>query len=117
MRAVEFVESVYLAVYRTAIDGVIRIVKGPPGRRPREDLVALSKWFNGLDELGQERARALVRLAVDQSVFGMLAALDGTRALGNNSDLRVLVDDNDVTATHDLHDLFRARVDQELGYD
>jgi hypothetical protein len=113
----EFVEAVYAAVYRTAIDGVLRILAHPPGRRPRQDVADLSAWFNRLSEEDKDCVRGVVRLAVDQTVFGMLAVLDGVRSVGLATDLELRGDGVDLVAEHDLHDLFRNRVDQELGYD
>jgi hypothetical protein len=117
MQASEFVDAVYLAVYRTTIDGVTRLLAQPPGRRPRRDIAQLSAWYNNLSERDRDRVQDAVRLAVDQAVFGMLAALDGARSLGQHNELTVRDGDVDITADHDLHDLFRYRVDRELGYD
>ena len=113
----EFVDAVYAAVYRTAINGVVRLLVQPPGRRPRQDIADLSAWYNELSERDRDGVQEVVRLAVDQAVFGMLAALDGSRSLGTDAELSLRVGDVDLTADHDLHDLFRSRVDQELGYD
>jgi hypothetical protein len=113
----DFIDAIYLAVYRTAIDGVLRLLIQPPGRRPRPDLVELSAWYNGEDVENRDRIHEVVRLAVDQAVFGMLAALDGSRSLGNDARLNLQSDGTDLIADHDLHDLFRSIVEQELGYD
>ncbi|WP_155859520.1 hypothetical protein [Cellulomonas sp. KRMCY2] len=113
-----FVDGVHIAVYRTAIDGVIKLLRTPPGRSPRPDLVALSTWFNGLDERSAEQVKEVIRLAVDQSVFGLLAVLDGVRAVDNEvTDLILLGDGTPLNAEGDLHDQFRSLVDQELGFD
>jgi hypothetical protein len=117
VRPHEFIDAVYVAVYRTAIDGVLRLLAQPPGRRPRPDLAELSTWFNDLNETDRHRVEGAVRLAVDQAVFGMLAGLDGSRSLGKAADLSLRSDGVDLTAEHDLHDLFRSVVDQALGYD
>jgi hypothetical protein len=82
MQARQFVEAVYVAVYRAAIDGVGRLLIRPPGRHPRRALTELSDWYNGLDEYERGRVQEVIRLSVDQAVFGMLAALDGSRSLG-----------------------------------
>jgi len=75
----------------------------------------LSAWYNDLDEHGQNRVKDVIRLAVDQAVFGMLAALDGARSLGQDVELTLCSNGEDLTAGHELHDLFRSRVDQELA--
>lgn len=96
---------------------VIRLLAQPSGRRPRRDIADLSAWYNELDERDQDGVREVVRLAVDQAVFGMLAALDGSRSLGTGVELSLRDGNLDLMADHDLHDIFRNRVDQELGYD
>ena len=113
----EFIDAVHAAVYKTAIDGVIRLLGQPPGRRPRRNLSELSSWYNGLDVPDRDRVQAVVRLAVDQAVFGMLAALDGSRTLGQDAEISLQSGGADLAAGHELHDLFRERVDHELGYD
>jgi hypothetical protein len=113
----DFVEAVYVAVYRTAIDGVIRLLVQPSGRRPRREIADLSAWYGDLSEQDRDVVGMVVRLAVDQAVFGMLAALDGSRSLGAGVDLNLREDGTDLTAAHDLHEIFRSRVDEELGYD
>jgi hypothetical protein len=117
LRQREFIDAVYAAVYKTAIDGVIRLLVQPPGRRPRSDIVNLSSWYNGLNDDQQNLVQDVVRLTADQAVFGMLAALDGARSLGPDARLILNSDGTDLTAPHELHDLFRDRVDQELEYD
>jgi hypothetical protein len=117
MGAERFVDAVYIAVYRGAIDGVIRLLAEPPGRSPRQDLVDLSSWFNGLDEDGRDRVREVIRYSVDDAVFGMLAALDGVRALGLNGELSLSVNGSEIAPDQDLHDMFRSLVDEELGRD
>jgi len=113
-----FVDGVYAAVYRTTIDGVTKLLRTPPGRTPRPDLVSLSAWFNALDEHSADQVREVIRLSVDQSVFGLLAVLDGARAVANaGTDLTLFSDGTQLNADGDLHDRFRAVVDQELGFD
>jgi hypothetical protein len=114
LRPREFIDAVHAAVYKTAIDGVIRLLVQPPGRRPRPDIVDLSIWYNELSEGQQSHVRDVVRLTADQAVFGMLAALDGVRSLGPDARLSLSSDGTDLIASHELHDLFRYRVDQEL---
>lgn len=117
MRPGEFIDAVYATVYRAAIDGVMRLLAHPPGRRPRADLQELSLWFNALDETGREHVQNVARLSVDQAVFGMLSALDGSRSLGEGVDLTLQSGKELLTGGSELHDLFRTRVDQEVGHD
>jgi hypothetical protein len=111
----EFIEAVYLAVYKTTIDGVPRLLAKPPGRKPQADLVDLSVWYNGLDDQGREKVAGIVRLTTDQAVFGMLASIDGVRSLGRGIEVTLQVGDEVLNADHDLHESFRHRVDLDHG--
>lgn len=113
MNADEFAEGIYLVAYESAVQGVIKVLSQPPGRRPRPELVKLSVWFNGLSEGDQERLADVVRLAADHAIFGVLAVLDGVRVLDEAHTEFELRTGNGtlVNAEHDLHDAFRAAVD------
>ncbi len=64
--------------YNGAIGGTTSLLeKGPPGRKPRQDLVLLHQWFQDLDEESRGQVLNVVRQAVDAAVFGCLALLDG----------------------------------------
>lgn len=108
----EFVEAI-VEEYRTTIRSVISVVANPPGRRPRERLIALSEWYKGLPEPGKEQAANLVTLAVHDAVFGMLAILDGSHPIGADH-IEVLVDGQNVNPEEELHDTFQALLGQEL---
>ena len=93
---------------------MLQLLTAPPGQRPRANVAELSTWYNGLDEGMQGQIREAVALSVEQTVFGMLAALDGARTLGDNVEL-VLADSDgqELTADHDLHDAFRWFLDNQ----
>jgi hypothetical protein len=57
-----------------------------------------------------------VRFAVDHAVFGVLAVLDGVRVIDNDhSELYLRTGAGELlNEQHDLHDIFRAVVDQKL---
>jgi hypothetical protein len=115
MDAGDFVEAVHKAVYHTAINGVLRVLKEPPGRRPRGRLVVASRWFNSLTEDQRTQVEEVVRLSVDHAVFGLLACLDGAQALKRGgAQVELTVDGDAVSQRHDLHSQFRSLVDAEL---
>ena len=118
MNADEFVDAVHVAVYKSAINAVLRALTNPPGRSPRPHLVELSSWFNGLSDDDKAQLRGVVRLAVDQAVFGMMAMLDGERTIDNaHTELYLRTGDGTLlNEQHDLHELFQISVDHELGY-
>jgi hypothetical protein len=118
MNAEEFVGGVHAAAYRNAISGVLKQLANPAGRRPRKDVVELSKWFNQLTGEGRERVEGTVRRAVYQAIFDMLAVLDGVSAIDeDHTDLYLRTGDGTLlNEHHDLHELFQISVDHELGY-
>jgi len=75
----EFTKRLRSVALDPAVDGVIGIVRAPPGRRPAQDLVELSRWFTTLsaDDIGH--VREMMELVAHQAVFGVLAILDGSR--------------------------------------
>jgi len=81
MTNAEFIERFRLAVYESSIKAVTDLLQKPPGRRPPESLVALSRWFNQLSPDDRDRVRATIQLATHQAVFGMLTVLDGARSI------------------------------------
>jgi hypothetical protein len=120
MNSEEFVQGIYASVYKTSIEAVIKTIADPPGRRPRRDLVELSSWYNGLSDADKSQVRGVVRRAVDQAIFGMLAVLDGVRVIDDrHTDLYLRTGDgtllNDLSE-NELHALFQITVDHELGY-
>jgi len=81
MTTEEFIRRINVAVYDTSVNGTLSLLEKPPGRRPSETLVALSQWFNQLSPYDKERVNDAIQLSVWETVFGMLAVLDGVRSI------------------------------------
>ena len=77
----EFVNIVHKVIYESAIRGAISNLENPPGRKPGQRLVTLSKWFNNLSPEDKEHVRAAVQSGVHAAVFSFLAVLDGVRVI------------------------------------
>lgn len=115
MTATEFVEKIRQVVYNSTVAGCLSLMQKPPGRKPSPQLAVLSQWFNQLSEADRAKVRAVIELATRQSVFGMLAVLDGVRQVEDTEskgtlELRYLKDRqsqrlNDPNS-EPLHDLF-----------
>jgi hypothetical protein len=118
VNAEEFVKGLQLVVYRRVVEDVPRIMANPPGRRPREELVQLSSWFNSLGDEDKERVKGVVRLTADHAVFDVLAVLDGVRMLDDNhTELHLRTGDGVLlNEDHELHEIFRSVVDKEIGF-
>lgn len=85
MNREEFVKSIKENVRGSSISGTIKNLEKPPGRRPEPELVKLSEWYNGLNESDKGMVFRAIERAVDQSVFGFFAVLDGVRVIEDTS--------------------------------
>jgi hypothetical protein len=81
MTSEDFVKRIQMAVHDSAIDGTISLLDKVPGRRPSPALIRLSEWFHRLPLEDQEEVKAVIRLAVGNAVFGILAVLDGVKSI------------------------------------
>jgi hypothetical protein len=117
MNADDFIEGVRMAVYHAAIDGVLKQLAKPSGRNPRADLAELSTWFNELVDQDKDRVASVVERAAAQSVFGMMAVLDGVRVVDDEHTDFYLRTGSGVLINEerDLHELFQICVDRECG--
>lgn len=78
-----FVEALTAAAYdggRVAGD-ILRGAEHPVGRGVSAERKARAAWLAGLDEESRARVRQLVDEGVHAGVFGVLAVLDGVRAI------------------------------------
>src|SRR5512143_1062351 len=73
-----FLEMLIERAYDGAISSMTLILeKGPPGRRPPEELTLLHRWFESVDTKSKKYVQAVVRESVNSAVFGCLVLLDG----------------------------------------
>ena len=81
MDAQEFVNI----VRELTIDDSIMIVQSnlikPPGRKPEETLVAMSKWYNSLADNDKSMLLRIIGYSAKTSTFQFLCILDGCRAI------------------------------------
>jgi hypothetical protein len=114
----KFVEAIRAEVYQSAQRECIELLtKGPYGRKPQPDLVALSEWFNELPDRDRAMVKKVAKEASHAAVFGFLCVLDGVRVIegyGPKGDLElVFVKDGSRTLLNPqpgemLHDVFNA---------
>ncbi len=76
-----FVETVHLVVLTGAVEDTLAILEDPPGRSPAPKLQAASQWYRALPPGDRESVRYAVHDAAHGAVFGMMAVLDGVRAV------------------------------------
>ena len=111
----EFVEAIQQVVYQTAVDGTVRQLQQPSGRRPAELSLALHEWYEGLSLDDRTMVTEALRRVADLATFGFLCVLDGVRVIDDppHGELRLTFTDAEgvehVLNSHamELHDLFR----------
>jgi hypothetical protein len=118
----EFTTRLQQVVYESSIRAVVNLLEHPPGKQPSQNRVALSEWFHQAPPADKERIQAVIRLAVRQATFGMLAVIDGVRAIADGTEggpLELRYNSagqswplNDSAGTA-LHDLFAEKVPPE----
>lgn len=79
MTASEFVDIINEIVRKASVADAISYLRNPPGLRPPPEVVALSKWYNGLDASNQAMVERMMDMVARDTVFGLLAVLDGVR--------------------------------------
>lgn len=115
----DFIKRLRQAVYSPGIDGIMSLLAHPPGRQPAATLIEVSHWFNRLPAKDQEHIKWIVQLAVRNTVFGVLAVLDGVRSIletGEDGSLELWFKNqstsvllNEEVAEY-LHDIFASQV-------
>lgn len=93
MTSKEFISQIRQVVYKSTISGTMLLIEKPPGRKPPENLVAISKWFSQLPDSDKDMVCKAITLSAHGATFGMLAVLDGVRQ----------IEDSPVKGTLELH--------------
>lgn len=82
----QFVGAIKLYVRDAAISGAVETLLDPPGRNVPDAVRCSSEWFNALASDDREQVERAIASAVDSAVFGMLAVIDGVRAVEDTSE-------------------------------
>ncbi len=76
--AERFLRLLVAEAYDGAVDGTaLMLEKGPPGRKPSQDLMTLHQWFHDLNDEDREHVLAIVRHVSEAALFHCLVLLDG----------------------------------------
>lgn len=86
MNAELFVDIIKKVVTESSIKGIESMLKSPPGRKPRKDLLEMSRYYNESTEEERVIINKIIKLSVDNGVFGFLCVLDGVRAIEDGVD-------------------------------
>ncbi len=81
-----FVDVIRRVVRDGAKRDILSSLRQPPGRRPPEQLIDKSRWYNALTDVDKAFVESVVGDCVTQAVFGFLCVIDGVRAIEDGSD-------------------------------
>ncbi len=81
----QFVKALKVTVHDSAIQEALDQLERPSGRKPPQRLVELSQWYHSLSQRDRSRLRQVASLAVHGAVFGVLAVIDGVRAVDSGA--------------------------------
>jgi hypothetical protein len=81
MKAQEFVDAVRTLVMDAAVEDTVSLLEKPPGKKPQQELVELSRWWHGLPDADRVFAKRMLAFAARQAVFGLFSVLDGARSV------------------------------------
>jgi hypothetical protein len=108
-----FIEILKSTVEESAISDTLNILKEPPGKKPKESLVRMSKWFNKLSENDKAMVEEVLGEGLQMNMFGLLCLLDGVRLVDNfhgklelyfvQENVKVLLNDPNKEYLHDIY--------------
>ena len=81
MNAGKFIDSMKVVVSEGFVRGVQTSLLKPLGRKPSENLVAMSDWYNNLNDGDKYMVIKIIRESVDMSIFSFLCVIDGVSNL------------------------------------
>ena len=81
MQPVDFVHGLTTECRDAAVADCVATFESPPGRRPAQSLVELSRWFLDLQPTDRDLVIRAMHEAADATLFGVLCVLDGVRTI------------------------------------
>lgn len=107
-----FVEAIKTEALDTAVRDTLLDLQNSPGRKSVAPLADVQQWYRSLDSGSQKFVEQVARMAADSATFGVMAILDGVRAIeaGDKGDLileyrkgatRLLLNDPSEELLHD----------------
>ena len=126
MNSEGFIKSIKKVIHDDVVSGLIGYLENPTGRKPPKSLVHLSEYISNLSQNEKSTLQKIIAHATHSKIFGLLAVLDGVRAIENSSgkgelklywekgEERILLNDPE---GEDLHDLYQSEVYSEIFND
>src|SRR5437868_13912951 len=81
MTRVDFVKAVKSEALDTAVRDTLMDLQDPPGRNPSASLMAVHDWYRRLDPQSKGFVEQVAGMAAESAAFGVMAILDGVRAI------------------------------------
>jgi hypothetical protein len=86
MTSEEFVGAIRRVVLDRVVDSALAAIERPPGRRPRQNLLAANEWYEQLSDEERTHLREVAAMVAHQTVFGLFAVLDGARFIEDSAE-------------------------------
>lgn len=86
MKPEEFVQAIKLCVGDSAVQDQLALLENPPGRKPRKELVELSRWYKKCSADDKEKIQQLLQAVSQATIFGFFCVLDGVRVVEDEPD-------------------------------
>jgi hypothetical protein len=80
----KFVEVIQDVVIDESIRSIQSNLINPPGRKPSEELILTSNFYNNLNDHDKRLMMQIVKDAVQTGVWGFFCVLDGVRSIEND---------------------------------
>lgn len=109
-----FVEILRKIVQEQSVNDTIENLQDPPGKKPPQELLELSVFYNKLSEEQKDALKKILHQTAEMTFFGLLCVLDGVRAIESGEDKgslelwyrkeeeTILLNDPDEEYLHDL---------------
>lgn len=84
MNNIKFIDSVIKVVRNEAISDTLDNLVDSPGRSPSKEELLLTEWYSKLSDMDKNFLKQTIIMAIDNSLFGIFAVIDGVRTVEND---------------------------------
>jgi len=82
----QFIDALKNVVLEASVEATVANLERPPGRRPKQELLEASALYHRLSDGDRALLESVARMAAHHAVFGLLAVIDGVRAVEDGPD-------------------------------
>jgi hypothetical protein len=73
----EFIRAIKISVRDTTINGSVKLLERPVGRKPDLERIMLSEWYNDLDSHSKHIVSLIIKSVANMTIFNFLCVIDG----------------------------------------